>query len=88
MCSCGLYEEDLDHILWEYQNYEKERVDIIKQLRCKNLFLSIRIRALLSGSNVFVYKILFQFFKTCKINTCNVNVCMYVYRIAKKFLRS
>ena len=68
MCSCGLYEQDLDHILWQCQNYDKERVDMIKKLRRKNIFLPIRIRILLADSNVSVYKILFQFFKSCNID--------------------
>ena len=32
MHSCGLYEQDLDHILWQCQTYDKERVDMIKKM--------------------------------------------------------
>ena len=50
-CTCGYEMQDLNHILWQYTNYDRERKSLINNLIRAKLQLPLNIETLIKTSN-------------------------------------
>ena len=69
LCECGHFNEDLNHVLWQCQIYDHQRIKLQNNMvKCK-LNFPIDIRNLLVKPNLKVIKHIVNF-----LNDCNLRI--------------
>ena len=66
-CECGYETEDLNHVLWQCNKYNSQRLKPIQKLSKQKLQLPLSVTVLFTKPKVSVCKALHSFFKQCNL---------------------
>ena len=66
-CDCGLYAQNLNHILWQCTLYDRQRISLMSKLSKKKYHPPHDINNYLAEPNIPVMKIIVSFLNECEI---------------------
>ena len=67
-CSCGAEIQDLNHIIWQCLQFEKERRLLTNKLAQLKQYLPLDVRKFLIKPDIKVMKLIHCYLKDCKLN--------------------
>uniref|UniRef100_A0ABD2WXJ8 Reverse transcriptase zinc-binding domain-containing protein n=1 Tax=Trichogramma kaykai TaxID=54128 RepID=A0ABD2WXJ8_9HYME len=66
-CSCEMFNEDLNHVLWQCKKYDVHRKKLIYSLKSLNYTLPLNIESFLTCKDITAMKKIMIFFKECDL---------------------
>lgn len=67
-CQCGNETQDLNHILWQCELYDTERLKLIKKLEKLRLYLPLNVDNIIAKPNIEACKCISVFFDKCNLS--------------------